>query len=257
MNRYQEEQFIIDGPHHKFQINVATPNLPAPEQGFAVLYILDGNAYFTLIKELVRLQNFRPEKTGIDQMILVGIGYPDTDIFNDNRMYDFTPPAETVKLIERTDGLSWPEHSGADHFLDFIEQTLKPKIEATYPVDQTNQALFGHSLGGLFTLYALFTRSHLFQQFIAFSPSIWWNEQHVLTKEAELMNGQVKRLFIAAENSEQKFMYDDAHALYQRLVQREQLNHVEFFSLDDENHMSIVPTGLSRALRFVEVGLTK
>ncbi|GAQ18114.1 esterase [Oceanobacillus picturae] len=255
MSKYNVTQFTIDGPHHPFQIDVSVPAGEAPEQGFPVLYVLDGNAYFSLVKEIIKLQQRRPEKTGVDQMILVGIGYPGEDAFSRERFYDYTPPAETVNLPERPDGLDWPEQGGAEHFLDFIEQTLQPKIMESHPVDQTNQSLFGHSLGGLLTVYSLFTRPQLFQHYLAFSPSIWWNDRVILTKEADLEVNKEKRLFIAVEDSDQFEMYSQAEALYQRLQEEEKLKQVAFFSSSGENHMSIVPTALSSSLRFLEGGL--
>src|SRR3546814_19712655 len=51
-----------------------------------------------------------------------------------------------------------PPSGGADDFLAFIEHELKPLIAQRYPVDARRQILFGHSYGGLFTLYTLFTK---------------------------------------------------------------------------------------------------
>lgn len=255
MSKYNITQFTIDSPHHTYKIDISVPKSEAPEQGFPLLYLLDGNAYFPLVKEITKLQERRPEKTGVDQMILVGIGYPGQDAFSRERFYDYTPPAETVNLPKRPDGLDWPEQGGAEHFLDFIENTLQPQIIESYPVDQTNQVLFGHSLGGLLTLYGLFTRPNLFQQYLAFSPSIWWNDRIILTKETDLKANKDKRLFIAVEDSDTLGMYSEAEALYQRVKAADKLQEVGFFTSSGENHMSIVPTALSSALRFLENGI--
>ena len=41
----------------------------------------------------------------------------------------------------------------------------------------------GMSLGGIFTLYAMFTRPAAFKRYIALSPSIYWAERRILEME--------------------------------------------------------------------------
>lgn len=69
---------------------------------------------------------------------------------------------------------------GAEQFLAFIEEELKPLIEREVPIDRTRQTLFGHSLGGWLVLYTLFTRSRAFQYYAAGSPSIWWKNRCIV-----------------------------------------------------------------------------
>jgi predicted alpha/beta superfamily hydrolase len=73
---------------------------------------------------------------------------------------------------------------GVDDFLRTIETEVKPRVAALAPVDRGDQVLFGHSLGGLAVVEALFTEPDAFRTFIAASPSIWWGETAVLAKEA-------------------------------------------------------------------------
>ncbi|WP_264740150.1 alpha/beta hydrolase [Cytobacillus firmus] len=74
-------------------------------------------------------------------------------------------------------------------FLHFIEQELKSKINETFQADPERQLFFGHSLGGLFGLYALFTKPEAFQSYMISSPSIWWNDQCILELEPEFIAG--------------------------------------------------------------------
>jgi predicted alpha/beta superfamily hydrolase len=169
----------------EYHIMISRPvgNPPSPS-GYPVIYMLDANAAFATMAEAVGLRSRRPEVTGIVPSVVVGIGYATDEPFDPvARTYDCTPPAAVLKLPPRPDGTSWPRTGGADAFLDFITQDLKPAIEREWPIDADRQALFGHSFGGLFTLHALFTRPHMFQSYIAASPSIWWNECFVLDEE--------------------------------------------------------------------------
>ncbi|MEK4300454.1 alpha/beta hydrolase-fold protein [Oceanobacillus sp. FSL W8-0428] len=248
---YHKEVFQFSGKHHPYVINVFIPEQPVPDNEFPVLYILDGNAYGTLFSEIIKLQSRRSEKTGIDPTMLVSVGYEGDEPFQPNRIYDFTPFAEDTELPARPDGSPWPEHGGAEIFLDFLEKDLIPFINEKYKTNKQKQTIFGHSLGGLFVLYTLFQRSHLFSHYFSCSPSIWWNKQTILSYETKIDDKNVKGLFIAAEPIENKQMYANGLAMYENLSERNKGIKTAFFAPEGENHMSIVPTSFSRGMRFL------
>ncbi|MGM9923655.1 MAG: alpha/beta hydrolase [Bacillus sp. (in: firmicutes)] len=241
-----------------YRIMIATPKQPAPPEGYPVIYVLDANAFFQTFQETIRVQSGRAEKTGVIPAVIVGIGYPSQENFvTDRRFYDFTPPADSVTLPVRPRGGEWPRNGGADLFLDFIEAELKPYVEKHFSIDKNRQTLFGHSLGGLFALYTLFTRTAAFQNYIAGSPSIWWNNQAILAEEEAFTAklGQLDaypKVLLAVGSLEKDYMVSDAEELFQRLLRvcGERLP-LEFIKAEGENHISVVPTILSRALRFI------
>lgn len=147
--------------HHDYQIMVYKPVEPPPPSGYPVIYLLDANSVFGTMVEAVRVQGRRPEKTGAIPAMIVGIGYPIAAPFSPHRYYDFTPKA-TTKYTRKPDGTPIPEQGGADEFLRFIEEELKPDMEQQFQIDRGRQAIFGHSLGGLFVIHALFTKPGLF-----------------------------------------------------------------------------------------------
>ena len=55
-----------------------------------------------------------------------------------------------------------------------------PKIYETYDVDQENSVLFGHSLGGLFSLETMLEEPDSFGHILALSPSIWFADRQLL-----------------------------------------------------------------------------
>ncbi len=65
---------------------------------------------------------------------------------------------------------------GASLFLDRLTGELREAAEQGLPIDPARRCLWGHSFGGLFTLYALLTRPGAFARFDSISPSIWWDE---------------------------------------------------------------------------------
>jgi predicted alpha/beta superfamily hydrolase len=135
-----------------------------------VLYALDGNASFPLLAQMARSAARRAKATGQAAPVIVGIGYATDDDYHPARGRDYTPPTAGAPATE----------GGADRFLDFIEQELKPLVHSLAPVDPRRQALYGHSYGGLCALHALFTRPAMFQAYIAASPSIWYRDRAVL-----------------------------------------------------------------------------
>lgn len=190
---------------HRYVIDVALPDAPPPPQGYPVIYVLDGNFYFGSVTEAARVIGNAP------QAIVVGIGYPHDAAWTDavlaehrplpavfaafprfeaalelERMYDLSPPLNKAELEDigaRGVPVTTADVGGMDDFLKIIETDVKPRVYALARVDRGNQTLFGHSLGGLAVLEALFNEPKAFRTFIAASPSIWWGDKEVLRKE--------------------------------------------------------------------------
>ncbi|WP_245961978.1 alpha/beta hydrolase [Stutzerimonas urumqiensis] len=160
-----------------YRIFVSEPQEPPPPGGYPVLYVLDGNALFPALAIQAQALEARPDPKLRDSVLVVGIGYPGEALYHFNaRAEDYTPKAEDR---QRLPGREPPPSGGAERFLAFIETELKPTIAARYPVNPERQTLFGHSYGGLFTLYTLMNRPEAFQGYVAASPSIWWYKGYV------------------------------------------------------------------------------
>lgn len=157
-----------------YRISIFRPLREARPGGFPVVFMLDGNAAEQEIGAISPVHLLEAAGTAV-----VTIGYRNTERFNlAARSYDYTP-ARTPGLRE-TDPLH-PERQtgGADHFLDFIEQTLIPAVAERLPLDRERLGLWGHSFGGLLVLHALQTRPGLFRCHIAASPSLWWHDDQM------------------------------------------------------------------------------
>jgi len=146
--------------------------------GCPVVYVLDANAVFGTVVECMRLLSRGPY--AIEPAVIVGIGYPtDRPLDTKRRFYDYTVKAEASELPQRKIDSPWPDTGGADLFLAFIEEELKPAIEREYSIDRGRQTLIGHSLGGFFALYAMLTRRGSYGSYCAGSPSIWWKNGYL------------------------------------------------------------------------------
>ncbi len=102
-------------------------------------------------------------------------------------------------------------------FLDFITTNLIPCLEKLYRIDYSHSTLLGHSLGGLFTYYAVFCHDRYenqpFSYYIVASPSLWvtkigWFGWHY-GQQSKIIKDYFKRnqsfpkvLYLAAGNRE-------------------------------------------------------
>lgn len=247
--------YYSDEMDYSYDIKVSLPSSPPPVDGYPVIYILDGNSYFQFAQGIVSLQSRNAPKTLVNEAIIVGIGHQgEGKDASKRRFYDFTAPANRYVYPDRLKGFDVGVHGGAQKFLDFIELELKPKIERRYSINKGKQALFGHSLSGLFTLWTLFTKPKAFQTYLALSPSIWWNDHEILTyMDGFLRQSEAygkKNLYIAVGECE-GFMVDDAKQVFSRLsADQQKYVECEFYCAPEENHASVVPTVMSRAIRF-------
>ncbi len=159
----------VDGQRH-YQLWIGRPRGPAPKGGYPVFWMLDGNAAIGALDAdmLHRLANGKAP-------LLVAIGYQTPlRIERTARTYDYTPARPGVEV--QKDPLTEQPSGGADVFLDLLRERLRPAIAAKAPINLKQQALWGHSYGGLFVLHALLTRPGEFAHYAAASPSLWWSK---------------------------------------------------------------------------------
>lgn len=252
-----------------YRIMVALPQEPPSEGGYPIIYALDGDAVFATFAQAVQIQTRKPH--GYEPAIVVGIGYFSGEPFDmERRCFDFTMPADSGNLPERPGGRDWPENGGADGFLDFLELELMPEIERRFPANPEKRALFGHSLGGLFVLHALFTRPQLYRLYAAGSPSIWWNRHAVLeeipafeawvsgtgrqeqqeSQEQQERPYKLPRLLLTIGSEELDHMVADTEKLAERLNSLEPRGfRIDLIKFPEEGHVSVLPSAISRVIK--------
>lgn len=245
-----------------YQIMISWPDGEAPPEGFSVIYLLDGNAAFGTLTEISRrlTRPYGPDYKGLPAPLIVAIGYPGVSgIDRERRTFDYTPPAS--HYADAGGMRLGAKQGGADQFLNFIEHTLKPAVESNYPVNREHQILMGHSFGGLFVLHALFSRPQAFESYVAISPSIWWNDRHLLKEvqrfaERQQQNPVQPRVQISLGELEQggRSQAPDGQqsaaeflATQLRELPQGALN-VSFRVHSGETHGSVMPIALARAL---------
>jgi predicted esterase len=104
-------------------------------------------------------------------VIIVGITWGgENPNYDKRRAFDLTP----------TNNGQSTQFGNAEKFLSFIKKEAIPFVESKYRADKNNRTLAGHSFGGLFILYALFTETELFNQYISGSPAWSWDKASLL-----------------------------------------------------------------------------
>jgi predicted alpha/beta superfamily hydrolase len=110
-----------------------------------VLYMTDGDWNMTVAMNCFRM--LRQDYTTHEPLV-VGIGYGTNE---NKRVRDLDP------------------NGGGPKFLSFIEKELMPFIEKKYRTNK-ERAIYGYSMGGMFTTYILFNRPDLFQKIYIGAP---------------------------------------------------------------------------------------
>ncbi|SEG46850.1 alpha/beta hydrolase [Paenibacillus sp. UNC499MF] len=266
MPRSEQRTMRSRAENREYRIFIAVPEGEPPASGFPVVYVLDANSVFGTMVEAVRVQSRAPQRTGVIPAIVVGIGYPTDGPFHPARHYDFTRDIRVDELPFKLRDGERPEHGGAEAFMAFIEEELKPAIEETYCIDRRRQTIFGHSLGGLFVLHLLFARPEAFQCYVAGSPSIHWNKRVLLEEEQAFASklsasaGQPTgkpvdiKVFLAIgelEKSHHTGGGENASELCERLSALAACGvEAEYKDFEGEGHVSVLPPLISRAVRF-------
>jgi predicted alpha/beta superfamily hydrolase len=162
-----------------YRLQVWQPPLPAPADGFPVLWVLDGAGYHGLAVDMVRNRGVIGGE--ITPAVVVSVCHPEADIavWMARRFDDFTPTQPAPGQ-----GRAGLQHGGLDRFLDMLRDDALPAVAARCMLNRAAMALFGHSMGGLAVLYALCTRPAMFASWLAISPAIHWNQRELLQHEA-------------------------------------------------------------------------
>lgn len=267
----------------EYKLFVAHPQFPVPAgQPIPVVYALDANASFGTVVDAARMLQLGRE---MPACYVVGIGYRMGGLFDTLgvRSRDYTPTRfrRFEEAYPRIAG--WPgtlTTGGADNFLRFIREELKPWVAATLPgADSADATLTGASFGGLFATYALLQAPDTFQRYVACSPSLLYDDRVMLQLEgrcAATRSDLDARVFYACGGLENEAdmlkaldvlppAMRDLHVslwrpqmleLMQPFVQTLARRNYPGLRLsshvfEGENHMSVYPAAVCRGLREV------
>jgi predicted alpha/beta superfamily hydrolase len=216
-------------------------NFDKTNKKYPVIYVTDAQWHFSLLKDIYNGQLYDGL---VPEVILVGITW--TGDYEANRGRDFTPtPLE-----------GFQNSGNAAKFLSIIKDEIMPHINSNYPVDKTNQALYGVSLGGIFALYTLFDQPDLFNRFIILSPSVWGNSQMIFQYEEKFAQKKLPlnvKIFFGCGEYELPFDPTDSFNKFSNQLRLRNYKGLEMESaiLEKMGHGSVSCMGISRGLQFI------
>ncbi|KAF1993768.1 siderophore esteras-like protein IroE-like protein [Amniculicola lignicola CBS 123094] len=172
----------------EYQVQLSFPlnwTSTAEDSSVNTMYVLDGNALGGTATEAFRRR--RPVEFNMGDWITVSIGYPETiadSPYSTHRSYDYQPPVCKTCPPAPFPGVP----SNADNFIQILDKVIRPWVRKTiFPhAEFKRDALYGHSFGGLFAIYAMIKKPDLFDTFLASSPTLYWNNNYMLNQTGSL-----------------------------------------------------------------------
>lgn len=231
---------ILNGQEYVLQISLPSGYANSNKK-YPVVYLMDSQWDFPLLAALYGQQYY---DGFVPEMIIVGItwggNHPNPDSL---RARDYTPTKE----------MRLPQSGGADKFLSVIKNEVFPLVEKSYHVDANDKTLIGCSLGGLFTMYTLFTQPEMFNRYVAASPAFMWDNKVLYKYEEQYhanKNNPPAKLFMCVGGVETSV--PDYEKLTSFLNNRHYSNlKIESKVLENTGHSGTKGIGYEKGLQFV------
>lgn len=252
--------------NYKHAVSIALPAtyVVLKEKRYPVIWVLDDPL---MTRTVIASVDLLVAGNMIPEVIIIGVGSPTEDGLAGigRRILEFSPPgkgfpAPGINAEAFNKVAPFPEypHLAAD-FLSFLADELRPSLEKEFRFKE-DHILHGHSLGGLFAGYVLFTRPMLFDRMILGSPAIAnVNDAVFKLEEAYALKHDTLpvELYIGAGGAEGNQWFLNAGAILSataRFIERLNLRNYEGLTLHSqfytgENHYTVAPRVISDGLR--------
>lgn len=226
------------GEARRINVHVPSGYTASATTRFPVLYMPDGGLdedfphVVNTVDSLISLGAIRP-------VIVVGI--PNTE-----RRRDLTGPTRV-----HSDSTIAPHVGGSAAFRRFIRDELMPVVRQRYRTTD-ERSIVGESLAGLFIVETFLLEPAMFDRYVAFDPSVWWNNGALVDSAAAhiaLLDNKPRTLFIGTSAD----MTDVAARLATLLRGARPALTFEYAPRADLTHATIfralAPQALARSLR--------
>jgi predicted alpha/beta superfamily hydrolase len=143
-----------------------------------------------------------------------------------------------------------PNSGGGDNFYKFIKHDMLSYLYKHYKIGETT--FLGHSLGGLFVLYAMTQNPELFDNYIVISPSIWADGEFSKRIE-EFAKGRITgktNLFLYKGGDEVKEGMENPVQILNEQFSKLMIRNlsVDYMTFKGEGHFSVIPQALDECL---------
>lgn len=228
-----------------YQLHIALPPsfTADAKRRYPVLFVTDGYWDFATVQS--SYNNLLYDRV-VPECLIVGIGYAGESLdYNQLRRRELTPVSRPGD----------PESGHAEEFLRYIESEIIPFVEREYRADPQHRVLAGSSLGGLFALYAMFTKPQLFEGYIAASPAVIDGRDWLLGYEEAFAKSKTPlkaRLFVTGAEYEWPDFLQSIERFDARMRER---NYAElayaYREIAEERHAGTKAESYVRGMRFV------
>ncbi len=222
-----------------------------------VIVCLDGPWLFGTMADAVRIMSTSREAP---EAIVVGVSFaePKVSEYMRQRARWYTPTPWNPPPEAGVKGVEASECGRADEFRAFVENQLLPLLAEGYRFGERWFA--GHSFSALFGLHTMLQTPDLFDRWMLFSPSIWWDDRVILDAEeafAAASEDLSSELFISVGSAEDDnstahlfAMRANAEELVRRLTSRgyDSLR-LHQTLLDGGTHSSCIGQAVAKGLR--------
>jgi len=227
----------------KIKIRLPVEYKPGSDATYDVVYMIDGEWNFDNFSFIYKFAN---DEKFIPPLILVAL--PNTYNSEGNmRDRDFLPEKMTDNK----------KAGGADNFLAFLKNEVIPYIDKKLPTSGEN-SLFGHSYGGVFTLYALLKEPGLFTNYYSSDPAFQWKNKRLIEIAAETFKNTPelnKTLWINGIEETYRYMgIDKMDSVLKAMAPRGLRWKISYYP--DENHNSVRLKGIYDGLKYTYKGYT-
>jgi|TARA_R100000049_G_C1955198_1_gene108277 hypothetical protein len=247
----------VSGRDYEVFVSLPASYEAEPQRRYPTLYVTDADYAFPIIRQIARRVNLNGPV--IEDFILVGLSYAKGEGGAASRSRDYTPiPCRPESRCELT-------HGGGGAYQAYLKAAVTPFIESRFRADPEARVLLGHSYGGLLGAQILFTDPTMFQAYVLGSPSFWFGRRHIMTMEADYAKAHADlpaEVFMyigdfetpgpTPRHATRYDMVGDMAAMEQVLKSRAYPSlSVRSTVLADEDHLTVAPSGFTRALMAV------
>ena len=225
----EEHEFYSKIMDYEYGVYVTLPGSyhSNPDRIYPTLYIIDGNQYFVYTHEPY---NSMVWGNMVKEHIAVSVAYP--------------PGKDNMRSRD------FQSSQRAADFVKFFREELIPFVEKNYRTSHKERTLFGHSLGGHFTLYTLLNATDMFENYIASAPAV---NDYIMKYEAEFAASHDDcpvKLFLASGE------YDHLTIGAKKFAGKFKSRHYKSLKFDElytvnGNHGTVQPSAYIEGLRFV------
>lgn len=167
------------------EINVRLPASYAgakPDRTYPVLYVLDGGVDQDFL-HIAGLAQHGEISWTFDEFIVVGIA-------TKKRIWELTTPTQDERYTTyfRANGepVEFASGGGSETFRRYIAEEVIPFVEGRYRTGG-RRTIIGESLAAYFVVDTLLRRPDLFHDYVAISPSMWWNREELGGRARDLL----------------------------------------------------------------------